>query len=46
MATRVSISGGWMSAISPHWNRLRSRSSNPSISVGSLSEVKKICLPA
>jgi len=34
MATRVSKSGGWMSAISPHSNRERRRSSISGMSFG------------
>ncbi len=43
IATFISRSGGWMSAISPHSNRDRSRSSRVGISFGSASEVTTIC---
>jgi hypothetical protein len=38
MAMRVSRSGGWMSVISPHSNRLRRRSSSVAICLGGRSE--------
>ncbi len=43
IAIFISRSGGWMSAISPHSNRERSRSSSVGISLGSASEVTTIC---
>ena len=43
IATFISRSGGWMSAIKPHSNRERSRSSRVGISLGSASEVTTIC---
>ena len=43
-AIRVSRSGGWTSVISPHSNRLRSRSSSASSRFGGRSEVITICL--
>ena len=43
MATRVSKSGGWMSAMSPHSNRERSRSSISGISLGERSLDSTIC---
>ncbi len=46
IATFISRSGGWMSAIRPHSNRERSRSSSVGISFGSASEVTTICFCA
>jgi hypothetical protein len=46
IATFISRSGGWMSAMSPHSNRERSRSSSVGISFGSASEVRTICFCA
>ena len=46
MAMRVSRSGGWMSVISPHSNRLRSRSSSVAMSRGGRSLDMTICEPA
>ena len=46
IAIRVSRSGGWTSVISPHSNRLRSRSSSASSRLGGRSEVSTICLLA
>ena len=43
---RVSRSGGWMSVISPHSNRERSRSSSVEISRGGRSEEITIWRPA
>ncbi len=43
MATLVSRSGGWMSAISPHSKRERSRSSSVGMSRGGQSLVRTIC---
>ena len=43
---RVSRSGGWMSVISPHSNRDRSRSSSVAISFGGRSDEITICRPA
>ena len=43
---RVSRSGGWMSVISPHSNRERSRSSRVAISRGGRSDEITIWLPA
>ena len=43
MATFVSVSGGWISAISPHWKREISLSSRESISCGFLSLERIIC---
>ena len=43
---RVSRSGGWMSVISPHSNRERSRSSSVGIARGGRSEEMTICRPA
>jgi len=40
---RVSRSGGWMSTVSPHWNREMSRSLRPVISFGGRSEERTIC---
>ena len=45
MATRVSTFGAWMSAISPHSNRVLSRSSRCGIRAGLLSEVIAIWWP-
>ncbi|KFC49760.1 hypothetical protein GY12_25265 [Micrococcus luteus] len=44
IAMRVSRSGGWMSVISPHSKRERSRSSNPESCLGGRSEVMTTCL--
>ena len=44
MATLVSRSGGWMSAIRPHSNLDRSRSSRAVISCGGASLLMTICL--
>ena len=44
MATRVSKSGGWMSAIRPHSNRERRRSSISGMSFGVESLETMICL--
>ena len=44
IAIRVSSSGGWMSAISPERNRLRSRLSSVAIEPGGRSEVRTSCL--
>ncbi len=44
IAMRVSSSGGWMSVISPHSNRLRSRSSSVTSCLGGRSELMTICL--
>ena len=46
IAIRVSRSGGWMSVISPHSNRERSRSSSVAISRGGRSDEITICRPA
>ena len=46
MAMRVSRSGGWMSVISPHSKRERSRSSSVAISRGGRSDEITIWLPA
>ena len=46
IATLVSMSGGWMSAISPHSNRERSRSSSAGISCGGRSLLMTICFCA
>jgi hypothetical protein len=46
MAMRVSSSGGWMSVISPHSNRVRIRSSRVSRRFGGRSEDTTICLLA
>ena len=46
IAMRVSRSGGWMSVISPHSNRDRSRSSSVEISRGGRSDDMMICRPA
>ena len=46
IAIFISRSGGWMSAIRPHSNRERSRSSSVGISLGSASEVTTICFCA
>ena len=46
MAMRVSRSGGWMSVIRPHSNRLRRRSSRVAICLGGRSEEITICLSA
>ena len=43
IATFISRSGGWMSAIRPHSKRERRRSSSVGISLGSASEVRTIC---
>ncbi len=43
IATLVSRSGGWMSAISPHSKRLRSRSSSVGMFRGEESEERMIC---
>jgi len=43
IATRVSVSGGCMSAISPHWKRDRILSSSLLISLGLVSLVTTIC---
>ena len=43
---RVSRSGGWMSVVSPHSNRERSRSSSVAMSRGGRSELMMICRPA
>ena len=43
---RVSRSGGWMSVISPHSKRERSRSSSVWMSRGGRSELITICRPA
>ena len=42
---RVSKSGGWMSAVRPHLNRVMRRSWQPSSFCGGLSEVMTICFP-
>ena len=44
IAIRVSRSGAWTSLISPHSNRVRSRSSSVDICRGALSELMTICL--
>src|SRR5436309_10527557 len=44
MASRVSKSGGWMSAMSPHSNLDRSLSSRVGISFGGRSDEMTICL--
>ena len=44
MAMRVSMSGGWMSVIRPHWKREHRRSSSLAISLGGRSELMTICL--
>ena len=46
IAIRVSRSGGWMSVISPHSKRERSRSSSVEISRGGRSDEITICPPA
>ena len=46
IAIRVSSSGGWMSVISPHSNRVRIRSSRVSSRFGGRSEEMTICLLA
>ena len=46
IAIRVSMSGGWMSAISPHSKRDRSRSSSAGISCGGRSLLITICFCA
>ena len=46
IAMRVSRSGGWMSVISPHSKRERSRSSSVAISRGGRSELMTIWRPA
>jgi len=46
MATFVSISGGWISAIKPHSKRDRRRSSKFGMSFGNLSLVTTICFLA
>ena len=46
MAIFVSRSGGWMSAIRPHSNRDRSRSSSAGISCGGQSLLSTICFCA
>ena len=46
MAMRVSRSGGVRSAMSPHSNRERRRSSRVVIALGGRSEERTICLPA
>ena len=43
MATLVSRSGGWMSAIRPHSKRERRRSSRVGMSRGGQSQVRTIC---
>jgi len=43
MATLVSRSGGWMSAIRPHSKRLRRRSSSVGMLRGEESEERMIC---
>ncbi len=45
IAMRVSRSGGWMSVISPHSNRERSRASSVAISRGGRSLDMTICEP-
>ena len=46
IAIRVSSSGGWMSVIRPHSNRVRIRSSSVSSRLGGRSEEMTICLLA
>ena len=46
IAMRVSSSGGWTSVISPHSNRLRSRSSSVTSCLGGRSLEMTICLLA
>ena len=46
IAIRVSRSGAVRSAIRPHSNRLRSRSSSVRIAFGGRSELRTICLPS
>ena len=46
MASRVSRSGGWMSVMRPHLNRLRRRSSSVGMASGGRSEEITICLLA
>ena len=46
IAMRVSRSGAVRSAIRPHSNRLRSRSSSVRIAFGGRSELRTICLPS
>ena len=46
IATFVSRSGGWMSAMSPHSNRDRNRSSSAGISLGGRSLLRTICFCA
>ncbi len=45
IAILVSRSGAWMSAINPHSNRERKRSTSPGISLGGQSLEITICLP-
>ena len=45
IAIRVSRSGGWMSVMSPHSNRERSRASRVAISRGGRSDEMTIWLP-
>ena len=44
IAIRVSSSGGWMSVVRPHSNRVRMRSSRVSSRFGGRSEEMTICL--
>ena len=46
IATRISKSGGWMSAMRPHSKRFLSRSVSFGISLGGLSDESTICLPS
>ena len=46
IAMRVSRSGAVRSAMRPHSNRLRSRSSSVRIAFGGRSELRTICLPS